>query len=116
MLRSAFPGLFLKHDVLVPAPVPVPVPIPIPVPLPVPVPIPDSCFSRRPQNTVGIENVTRSRTALRYYRDLTASSLQTYVLSRAVTKQIVTQSRRLVGVQRFKMAKIDPVSPSYPTL
>ena len=44
MLRSAFPGLFLKHDVLVPAPVPVPVPIPIPVPLPVPVPIPDSCF------------------------------------------------------------------------
>ena len=46
MLRSAFPGLFLKHDVLVPAPVPVPVPIPVPVP--VPVPIPDSCFSRRP--------------------------------------------------------------------
>lgn len=53
MLRSAFPGLFLKHDVLVPAPVPVPVPIPIPVPLPVPVPIPESCFSRRPQNLSG---------------------------------------------------------------
>ena len=39
---------------------------------------------------------------LRYYRDsvtviLTASSLQTYVMSRAVTEQIVTQSRRLVG-------------------
>ena len=56
MLRSAFPGLFLKHDVLVPAPVPVPVPIPVAVPvpvpvlvpIPVPVPIPDSCFSRRP--------------------------------------------------------------------
>ena len=32
------------------------------------------------------------------------------------TEQIVTQSRRLVGVQRFKMAKIDPVSPFYPTL
>ena len=37
-------------------------------------------------------------------------------MSRAVTEQILTQSRRLVGVQRFKMAKIDPVSPFYPTL
>ena len=39
---------------------------------------------------------------LRYYRDavtviLTASPLQTYVMSRAVTEQIVTQSRRLAG-------------------
>ena len=56
--------------------------------------------------------------ALRYYRDsvtviLTAPSLQTYVMSRAVTEQIVTQSRRLVEfrppVQCFKMTKIDPV-------
>ena len=58
---------------------------------------------------------------MRYYYDsvsviLTAPSLQTYLMSRAVTEQIVTQSRRLVGVQRFKMAKIDPVSPFYPTL
>ena len=56
MLRSAFPGLFLKHDVLVPAPVPVPVliPVPVPVPTPVPVLIPDSCFSRRPYFTIQI--------------------------------------------------------------
>ena len=58
---------------------------------------------------------------MRYYYDsvsviLTALSLQTYLMSRAVTEQILTQSRRLVGVQRFKMAKIDPVSPFYPTL
>ena len=58
---------------------------------------------------------------MRYYYDsvsviLTAPSLQTYLMSRAVTEQIVMQSRRLVGVQRFKMAKIDPVSPFYPTL
>ena len=50
---------------------------------------------------VGIENVTLSRTALRYYPYsvtviLTAPSLQTYVISRAVTEQTVTQSRRLV--------------------
>ena len=32
-------------------------------------------------------------------------------MSRAVTEQIVTQGRRLV-----EMAKIDPVSPFYPTL
>ena len=35
-------------------------------------------------------------------------------MSRAVTEQILTQSRRLVGVQRFKMAKIDPVLPFSP--
>ena len=51
--------------------------------------------------TVGIENVTLLRIALRYYLDsvtaiLTAPSLQMYVMSRAVTEQIVTQSRRLV--------------------
>ena len=68
------------------------------------------------QNTVGIENVPLSRIALRYYHDsvtviLTASCLQTYVMSREVTEQIVTQRCRLV-----KMAKIDPVSPFYPTL
>ena len=45
---------------------------------------------------------TLSRIALRYYRDsvtviLTAPSLQTYVMSRAVTEQIVTQNRRLVA-------------------
>ena len=45
------------------------------------------------QNTVGIENVPLSRTALRYYRDsvtviLTALCLQTYVMSRAVTEQL----------------------------
>ena len=58
---------------------------------------------------------------MRYYYDsvsviLTAPSLQTYLMSRAVTEQILMQSRRLVGVQRFKMARIDPVSPFYPTL
>ena len=72
------------------------------------------------QNTVGIENVTLSRIALRYYRDsvtviLTAPSLQTDVMSHAVTEQIVTQSPS-GRVQCFKMAKIDPVSPFYPTL
>ena len=74
--------------------------------------------------TVGIENVTLSRIALRYYLDsvtviLTAPSLQMYVMSRAVTEQIVTQSRWLVEispVQCFKVANIDPVSPFYPTL
>ena len=42
-----------------------------------------------------------------------------YVMSRAVTEQIVTQSRGLVEispVQCFKVAKIDPVSPFYPTV
>ena len=48
---------------------------------------------------------------LRYYRDsvtviLTASSLQTYVMSRAVTEQIVTQSRRLVGFSVSKWLKL----------
>ena len=47
-----------------------------------------------------IENVPLSRIALRY-RDsvtviLTASCLRTYVMSRAVTEQIVTQSFRPV--------------------
>ena len=63
------------------------------------------------QNTVRIENVTLSRIALRYYRDsvtviLTAPSLQTYVMSRAVTEQIVTQSRRLVGFSVSKWLKL----------
>ena len=63
------------------------------------------------QNTVGIENVTLSRIALRYYRDsvtviLTASSLQTYVMSRAVTEQIVTQSCRLVEFTVWKWLKL----------
>ena len=74
--------------------------------------------------TVGIENVTLSRIPLRYYLDsvtviLTAPSLQMYVMSRAVTEQIVTQSRRLVEFivsKWLKVAKIDPVSPFYPTL
>ena len=62
-------------------------------------------------NTVGIENVTLSRIALRYYCDsvtviLTAPSLQTYVMSRAVTEQIVTQSRRLVGFSVSKWLKL----------
>ena len=60
-----------------------------------------------------------SRIALRYYRDsvtVILTAFQTYLMSRAVTEQILTQSRCLVGVQRFKMAKIDPVSPFYPTL
>ena len=48
------------------------------------------------------ENVTTSRIALRYHRDSvtviwTVPSLQTYVMSRAVTEQIVTRSRRLVA-------------------
>ena len=60
---------------------------------------------------VGIENVTLSRTALRYYHDsvtviLTAPSLQTYVMSRAVTEQTVTQSRRLVEFSVSKLLKL----------
>ena len=66
----------------------------------------------------------RSRITLRYYLDLvtlilSAPSLQTYVMPRAVKEQTVTQSRRqakLAKVQCFKMAKIDPVSPFYPIL
>ena len=51
--------------------------------------------------TLGIENVTLSRIPLRYQLDsvtviLTAPFLQMYVMSLAVTEQIVTQSRRLV--------------------
>ena len=61
--------------------------------------------------TVGIENVTLSRIALRYYGDsvtviLTAPSLQTYVMSCAVTEQIVTQSRRLVEFSFSKWLKL----------
>ena len=63
------------------------------------------------QNTVGIENVTLSRIALRYYLDsvtviLTAASLQTYVMSRVVMEQIVTQSRRLVEFSVSKWLKL----------
>ena len=52
-----------------------------------------------------------SKMALRYYRDsvtviLTAPSLQTYVMSRAVTEQIVTQSRRLVEFSVSKWLKL----------
>ena len=59
------------------------------------------------QNTVGIENVTLSRIALRYYRDsvtviLTAPSLQTHVTSRAATEQ---QSSRLAGLVEFSVSK-----------
>ena len=61
--------------------------------------------------TVGIENVTLSRIPLRYYLDsvtviLTAPSLQMYVMSRAVTEQIVTQSRRLVEFSVSKWLKL----------
>ena len=62
---------------------------------------------------MGIENVTLSRIALRYYRDsvtviLRASSLQTYIMLRAVmiTEQIVTQSRRLVEFSVSKWLKL----------
>ena len=61
--------------------------------------------------TVGIENITLSRIALRYYLDsvtviLTAPSLQMYVMSRAVTEQIVTQSRWLVEFSVSKWLKL----------
>ena len=61
--------------------------------------------------TVGIENVTLSRIALRYYLDsvtviLTTPSLQMYVMSREVTEQIVTQSRRLVEFSVSKWLKL----------
>ena len=42
--------------------------------------------------------------------------LQTYVISRAVTEQIVTQRRRLVEFRVPKWLKIDPVSPFYSSL
>ena len=58
-----------------------------------------------------MENVTLSRIALRYYLDsvtviLTAASLQTYVMSRVVMEQIVTQSRRLVEFSVSKWLKL----------
>ena len=58
-----------------------------------------------------MENVTLSKITLRYYLDfvtviLTAPSLQTYVMSRAVTEQIVTQSRRLVEFSVSKWLKL----------
>ena len=61
------------------------------------------------RNGVGIENVTLSRIALRYYRDsvtviLTAPSLVTYVMSCAVTEQIVKQSRRFRAEKRNEHA------------
>ena len=61
--------------------------------------------------TVGIENVTLSRIALRYYLDsvtviLTAPSLQMYVMSRAVTEEIVTQGRQLVEFSVSKWLKL----------
>ena len=71
--------------------------------------------------TVGIENVTLSRIPLRYYLDsvtviLAAPSLQMYVMSCAVTEQIVIAELPAGRVQCFKVAKIDPVSPFYPTI
>ena len=55
--------------------------------------------------------MTLSRIALRYYLDsvtviLTAASLQTYVMSRVVMEQIVTQSRRLVEFSVSKWLKL----------
>ena len=48
---------------------------------------------------------------MRYYRDsvtviLTAPSLQTYVMSRAVIEQTVTQSRRLLEFSVSKWLKL----------
>ena len=61
--------------------------------------------------TVGIKNVTLSRIPLRYKIHsvtviLTAPSLQMYVMSHAVTEQIVTQSRRLVAFSVSKWLKL----------
>ena len=61
--------------------------------------------------TVGIENVTLSRIALRYYLDsvtviLTAPSHQMYVMSREVTEEMVTQSRQLVEFSVSKWLKL----------
>ena len=63
------------------------------------------------QNTVGTENVTLSRIALRYYRDsvtviLTARSLQTYVMTGAVTEEIATRNRRLGEFSVSKWLKL----------
>ena len=57
-------------------------------------------------------NVTLPTIALRYYRDsvtviLTAPSLETYDMSRTVTEQIVTHSRRLVGFSVPKSLKLN---------
>ena len=56
-------------------------------------------------------NVTLPTIALRYYRDsvtviLTAPSLETYDMSRTVTEQIVTHSRRLVEFSVPKSLKL----------
>ena len=71
--------------------------------------------------TVGIENVTLSRIALRYYLDsvpviLTAPSLQMYVMLRAVTGTDCHAEPPASRVQCFKVTKIDPVSPFCSTL
>ena len=75
------------------------------------------------QNTVGIGNVSLSRIALRYYDDSVTVILTTngFVSSNAryVTCSHWTDCHAESPsgrVQRFKMAKIDPVSPFYPTL
>ena len=58
---------------------------------------------------------------LRYYLDsvtviLTAPSLQMYVMSRAVTKQVVTHCRRLVEFSVSKRLKLTQCPLFYPTL
>ena len=64
----------------------------------------------------GIENVTLSRIALRYYRDFdgSVSSNVRYVTCSHGTD--CTAESPAGRVQCFKMAKIDPVSTFYPTL
>ena len=75
----------------------------------------------RLQNTVGTENVTpsiKNYVALQHVTTLISwlSFWQLRLFKRAVTEQIVTQSRRQVKVQCFKMAKIDLASRSNPIL
>ena len=70
--------------------------------------------------TIGIENVTLSRIPLRYFPDsvtviLTAPSLQMYVVTCSHGTDCHAESPA-GKVQCFKVAKIDPVSPFYPTL
>ena len=73
------------------------------------------------QNTVGIENVPLSRIALRYYRDSVTAIFDGFVSSnvRYVTCSHGTDCHAELPAGRvhcLKMAKIDPVSPFYPTL
>ena len=67
--------------------------------------------------TVGIEHVTLSRLPLRYYLDSVTVILTAPRLFKCMLCQVQTHAESPAGrVRCFKVAKIDPVSPFYPTI